>query len=155
MKFRVTAIRAKPGPKQTKATAAGGAKPASIRKRRKGPHTDLPEDPIEEPMPLYEDDEYDQGFTPMDEGPIAVPQQAKQWPPARSSRAREKAPESQQSIVVESQLTSVSSLEEACYEALQAFREKVWFSCAHPLTSILTRVSGHRLDRSWKFTLMK
>ena len=143
MKFRVSATRGKSGSKQTKAATAGGAKPSSSRKRRKGPHTDLPEDPIEEPMPLYgDDDEYDQDFAPMEEESIVV-SQAKEWPPGRSRRTREKEPQSQQSSMAESQPASAAPPEEACYKELQAFREKVWSSsCTHLVASMLTFLLG-------------
>lgn len=122
MKFRVPQARAK-APKQTKSTAT------TSRGKRKGPHTDLPEDPIEEPMPLYVDDDgHDQDFVPMDEEPVVAP---KTWPPARSTRAREKAPESQASTVAETfetQQTAASSSGEpieGCYEELIDFRDMV------------------------------
>lgn len=129
MKFRVPQARVK-APKQTRATtAAGAAKPSSSRKKRKGPHTDLPEDPIEEPMPLYgDDDANDQDFAPMDEEPTVEP---KTWPPTRSTRARGKAPESQASTSAETfetqQTVASSSGEpiEGCYEELIAFRDMV------------------------------
>lgn len=123
MKFRVPQARVK-APRQTKTTTAAGT-----AKKRKGPHIDLPEDPIEEPMPLYGDDDgNDHDFTPMDEEPVVAP---KNWPPTRSTRAREKAPESQTSTVVETfetQQTAASSSEEPVegyYEELRAFRDMV------------------------------
>lgn len=129
MKFRVPPARGKAGPKQTRAANATGAKPPSTRKRRKGPHTDLPDDPIEDALPLYGDDDgSDRDYAPMDAEPAVVPEEAKTWPPVRSTRAREKAPESQQSTVAETQLTTASSSEEpveGCYGELMAFREMV------------------------------
>lgn len=133
MKFRVPQARAK-APKPARATTA------TSRGKRKGPHADLPEDPIEEPMPLYVDDDgHDQDFVPMDEEPVVAP---KTWPPARSTRAREKAPESQASTVAETQQTAASSSGEpieGCYEELIAFRDMVRLCFA--LCTVVVRIN--------------
>lgn len=152
MKFRVPQARVK-APKQTRATTAKGpAETSTSHKKRKGPHTDLQEDPIEEPMPLYGDDDNDQDFTPMDEEPVAA---QKRWPPTRSTRAREKAAESQTSAfteTLETQQTATSSSEqpvEGAYEQLVAFRDMVRF--ALPLYvrawTVMTGMPHHRSRR--------
>lgn len=131
MKFRVSS--AKTTAKRTKSTTAQTSKAATARKRRKGPHSDLPDDPIEEDsMPLYGDDEGDGDFAP--EAEVATVSRGKEraaasWPPVRSTRAREtETQQSSTSATMDTQVTAASSSSEPAqglYDQLLAFREEV------------------------------